>query len=165
MLKFWGNITDFWTKDLKCFEFKNYISLKQPSHTEFHTNFLERHNDIKQAFDNELPDCCKNFFNILNVDKGTISWTCLEPNNTIPVHHDAFYKLRTQHGVEVNQCVRYLIFLQDWELGHLVEFQEQPISRWRKGDVWSFDHQSYHCASNASNNEFVTCQVNTIITE
>jgi hypothetical protein len=70
--------------------------------------------------------------------------------------------LRTEHGVEIDDCVRYLIFLQNWELGHMVEFDKQPITKWKKGDVWVFDHLEYHCAANTSNKNFVTCQVNTI---
>ena len=56
---------------------------------------------------------------------------------------------------------RAVVFLEDWKLGHLVEFEQQPITKWEKGDVWTFTHDDLHCAGNASNYNFNTCQVNT----
>ena len=63
--------------------------------------------------------------------------------------------------MDIDDCLRYLIFLEDWKIGHLVEFEQQPITKWEKGDVWTFTHEDIHCAGNASNFNFNTCQVNT----
>jgi len=79
------------------------------------------------------------------------------------VHTDNFYKLRTQHSVDIDNCLRYLVFLKDWTLGHAVEFEEINITRWKIGDVWVFDSKSKHWASNASNINFLTCQINTFL--
>ena len=160
MIKFHSNISDFWSEDLKTYEFPHRSNAGQREY--FHPNYSKENNDLLQGFDSELPACYEKFYSALGLSFGAVSWTCIEPGQTIPVHTDGFYKLRTQHNVDVKDCVRYLVFLQDWTLGHLVEFQEQVITKWNKGDVWIFDHESAHCAANASNINFITCQVNTI---
>lgn len=160
MLKFYGNIEDFWSYDLENYQFPEKVSTGQREG--FHENYFSESNYLMQGFGDQLPDSAKKFFEVLNISVGTISWTSIEPAKVIPVHVDAFYKLRVEHSVDIDDCVRYLVFLQDWKLGHMVEFEEQPITKWKKGDVWIFDHLSYHCAANTSNSNFVTCQVNTI---
>ncbi len=160
MIKFHGNIQDFWSNDLDSYNFPGRYSAGQREH--FHPNYSKSNNDLPQGFDSQLP-CGEEFFKALDVDQGTVSWTCVEPGQVIPVHTDGFYKLKTQYNVNVDDCVRYLVFLQDWVFGHCVEFEETIITKWHKGDVWIFDHQSAHYAANASNVNFVTCQVNTVV--
>lgn len=161
MIKFKGNIEDFWTQDLNNFLFPQRYSAGQRE--EFHKNYSLNTNDLLQAFDQEVPNF-ERFKQLARSEKSTVSWTCLEPGQSIPVHTDSFYKLRNQYHVEIENCARYLIFLQDWQLGHLVDFEDvPPITKWKKGDVWIFDHKSYHCAANASNVNFITCQVNTVV--
>ena len=53
------------------------------------------------------------------------------------------------------------MFLQDWELGQMVEFEEKILTRWKKGDVWSFGINDSHWAANGTQDNFITCQLNT----
>jgi hypothetical protein len=159
VIKHSGRIENFWENSLETFVFPKKYSAGQRD--TFHKNYSNNTNDLPQAFDIEIPNCIK-FKQALNVTTASISWTCIEPGQAIPIHTDAFYKLRQQNNVDVGDCLRYLIFLQDWQLGHFVEFEELIITKWTAGDVWVFDHTSQHCAANASNSDFITCQVNTI---
>jgi hypothetical protein len=160
MIKFYGHIENFWADDLKSFVFPAKYSAGQQS--SFHENYSYSTNDLPQAFATEVP-YYKKFMEVLNIETAMVSWTCIEPGQAIPIHSDSFYKLRQLHNVPIEQCLRYLIFLQDWQLGHFVEFEETIITKWSAGDVWMFDHKSMHCAVNASNNNFITCQVSTIV--
>jgi hypothetical protein len=157
MIEFIGNIEDFWTKDLESFVFPQLSSAGQRN--SFHKNYSKSNNDLQQAFDEEIPNFLK-FSDALNLYNASISWTSIEPGQTIPVHTDSFYKLRSKYNVDINKCVRYLIFLQNWELGHFVEFDNFELKHWKKGNVYKFDYLAKHCAANASNIRFVTCQVN-----
>jgi hypothetical protein len=161
MIKFHGNIKDFWSTDLANYHFPGKYSAGQRDY--FHPNYSKEGNNLPQGFDDQLPACQSKFFKELQVTVGTVSWTCIEPGQVIPVHTDGFYKLKTQHNVDVADCLRYLVFLQDWTFGHAVEFEETIITKWQIGDVWVFDHLSLHYAANASNINFVTCQVNNIV--
>jgi len=159
MLKYHGHLYDFWSNELLDYKFPESVSTGQREG--LHEYYHSESNNLAQGFGDQLPACREKFFQELNIHVGTISWTCILPGRVIPTHNDLFYKLRKKHSVEVDDCIRYLVFLQDWELGHMVEFEERPITKWKKGDVWMFDHLSYHCAANTSNNNFITCQVNT----
>ena len=161
MIEYITNLEDFWSEDLKSYSFPNLVNMKQREY--FHNNYARESSSVLQGFDSELPDCYQTFFKMLSISTGSISWICIEPSQVIPVHTDKFFKLRNQHNVDIEDCVRYLIFLEDWVLGHFVEFEEFVIPRWQKGDVWRFDHMSPHCAGNASQTNFITCQVNTIV--
>lgn len=164
MIKYYGQLEDFWSQDLETFKF-NVIS---PINTEQrddwdHPNYNQKNRHLPQSFDEDLPSYWPEFLKRLNIDKGTVSWTNIEPGNVIPVHVDKFYKLTNKYGVKIENCLRYLVFLQDWQLGHFVEFDQKIITRWNKGDVWTFDHTDYHCAANATQNNFITCQINTFV--
>jgi len=158
MIEYVGNIDDFWSKQFADYVLPHKVNVGQRDH--FHPNYSQTSAEILQAFDNEVP-CKEQFMSAVGAQIGSISLICLEPGQIIPVHKDSFYKLRQDHNVDIGDCIRYLIFLQDWEMGHFVEFRETCITKWNKGDVWKFDSVSEHYAVNASQINFVTCQVNT----
>lgn len=163
MIEFVKNIEDFWSKDLENFVFP-VMSPLDTNVREYwnHPNF-QKSKPLSQAFDNDLPDYWQRFLAELGSTEGTVSWTNLQPGQVLPVHTDEFYKLRNKYGVDIKDCRRYLIFLSDWVLGHSVDFEEKIITRWKKGDVWVFDHRDFHCGANASQTDFITCQVNVFI--
>ena len=162
MIKFEKNIDDFWSQDLKDFKFTVLSPLTQAQRDDWsHPNYTNEINLLEQAFDDDLPDHWPMFMSDLEIEHGTVSWTNIGAGNVIPTHTDHFYKLRTKYGVEKDECLRYLIFLQDWQLGHMVEFENKILNRWKKGDVWSFGIDDPHCAANATQTDFITCQVNT----
>jgi hypothetical protein len=161
MIEYVTRLEDFWSVDLNSYSFSKLVNVGQREY--FHVNYSRESNNILQGFDEELPDCRHQFFKSLSIDKGSISWICMDPSQVIPVHTDNFYKLRSQYNVDISRCIRYLIFLEDWEFGHFVEFTECVITKWTKGDVWKFDSESPHWAVNAGNTKFITCQINTLL--
>lgn len=161
MIKFIKNIKNFWSKDLENFVFPVMSPLDISARDYWnHPNF-QNSKPLLQAFDDHLPNYWNQFLVELDAKEGTVSWTNIVPGQVLPVHTDKFYKLRTKYNVDIEKCSRYLIFLNDWVLGHYVDFEEQSITRWKEGDVWRFDYRSHHCAANASKVDFITCQVNT----
>jgi hypothetical protein len=160
MIEYCNRIEDFWSKDLASYVFTENVSTGQQDL--FHKNYSDPKNDLLQGFDDNLPEIRNDFFKSLGITEGTISWTLIKPGNTIPLHSDTFHKIRSKYNIDISQCLRYLIFLEDWTLGHFVEFEELYITKWKKGDVWKFDYNSPHCAANSSHKNFYTCQVNTI---
>lgn len=164
MIRYHGSIDDFWSQDLESFKFTVISPINRQQREDWdHPNYEQTNRHLPQAFDSDLPSYWKRFLTDLNIAEGTVSWTNIEPGNVIPKHVDRFYKIRTKFGVDIDQCLRYLIFLQDWQLGHFVEFDNKIITRWKKGDVWVFDSTEYHCAANATQSNFITCQVNTFV--
>lgn len=141
-----------------------YGSMQNGAH--WHENF--KSGTLQQSFDSELPDCYPQFVSALNLDPllSVVAWIGLEPGQWVPPHQDTFYQLRKSNHdrYTINQCLRYLVFLESWQFGQIVDFKSTTIRGWQTGDVWVFDHTEQHWAGNASNSWFHTCQVNTINT-
>ena len=97
----------------------------------------------------------------MDAPKSSVSWTNILPDVILPTHKDTFYTLRQEHQIELDDCFRYLIFLEDWIFGHYVGFENKSIVQWKAGDVWKFTGYELHFAVNASNVAFHTAQVST----
>jgi hypothetical protein len=154
-----GKIYPFWKDDLAAFKFLNETPIAPRS--DYHPNFQNPTVVLKQSFNEDIPNFVQ-FYDILGVQQGSVCWLCLEPREMIPVHQDYFYTLKTKKNVRTEDCVRYLIMLEDWQLGHSVQFEDGPITNWKAGDVWCFDSEEKHCASNAGTVNFYSCQVSTL---
>lgn len=117
---------------------------------------------LKQSFNEQLPDCWPIFYKKLKVEEGSVCWLTMTPGEIIPVHRDHFYMLKTKKNVPVENCIRYLIMLEDWKPGHVVQLDDWTLCNWTAGDVWFFDHEVEHWAANGSAENFYTCQVSTV---
>jgi hypothetical protein len=159
MLGYKCNIADFWSEGLKNFQYVNKTPFKG-MRDNWHENYASE-DYLLQSFDQELPVDYNKFYDVLNVNEGTVAWTCLLPNIILPPHVDKFYLLSKKTGTLQEDCIRYVVFLEDWQFGQYVQLAETPIIKWKKGDVWYFDWEVNHFAVNASNCNFHTCQVST----
>lgn len=159
MIEYHRRIDIFWKEDLKNHVYKRQVPFVAKNFDHLNRNYYNR-DHLLQSF-NEEVSCGQQFKNSLNVDKGSVSWTCVLPNVILPTHKDTFYTLRQEHNVEVEQCFRYLVFLEDWTFGHYVGFTNKNITDWKAGDVWIFDSKELHYAVNASNMNFHSCQIST----
>lgn len=152
-----GKIYPFWKKDLAAFKFQHETPIAP--HAVPHSNY--EGTMLKQTFNEEVPEFMR-YYDTLNVQHGSVCWLCLEPKEVIPVHRDHFYMLKTKKNVPEENCIRYLIMLEDWKLGHIVQLDDLVLTNWKAGDVWFFDHKVEHWAANASAENFYTCQVSTL---
>jgi hypothetical protein len=162
MIQYTTQLQDFWSEDLQAFSFTNSYSLGQ-SRDYHHENLRGEVSQVWQNFEDELPACWKNFVSAMRLDWATVSWTKVPPGRLVPIHQDLFVGLRTRVSANIDQCVRYMVMLNDWHFGQSVEFDNIVIRKWRRGDVWQFDSREFHWAANASNHDFVTCQISTVV--
>jgi hypothetical protein len=79
------------------------------------------------------------------------------PGNTSPYHADKHYLLQKAHGT--GDTYRYLIFLEDWQSGHLLEVDGTPIVDWKKGDYIMWDYNTPHMAANIGTDPRYTLQI------
>ena len=163
MIEFVANIEDFWSQELESYQYRqsvDFAGMKNGTH--WHDRF--KHGHLLQSFGDDLPVPPQKFVTSLGLDQSisTVGWICLRPNQFIAPHADHFYQLRNTYNIEMNKCVRYLVFLQDWEFGQVVDFNSINIRKWCRGDTWKFNYIEQHWAGNASNVDLHTCQVNTI---
>lgn len=155
-----GNIFPFWKEDLE-----TYVSTQTTPiapHAVPHINYKEPAILLKQSFNEDLPACWTEFYKALNVEEGNVCWLNLTPREMIPVHRDYFFVLKTKKKVDVDRCIRYLIMLEDWMPGHMVQLDDLVLTNWKAGDVWYFDNEVLHWAANCGTTNFYSCQVSTL---
>ena len=152
-----NNIIPFWKNDLSTFKFLDKTPIAP--HAVPHANY--QGTMLKQSFNENVPDYIQ-YYNILGVQHGSVCWLCLEPKEMIPIHRDSFYMLKTKMNVKVEDCVRYLIMLEDWEPGHMVQLDDLVLADWKAGDVWYFDSTVLHWTANCGVTNFYSCQVSTL---
>ena len=161
MLKFVKTIEPFWTTELANHQYARQVPFVAKNFDHLDKEYYNR-DYLLQSFNEELS-CADEFKTALDAAHASVSWTCVLPNVILPTHNDTFYTLRQEHNVTIEQCFRYLIFLEDWTLGQFVGFTNKNITNWKAGDVWKFDSTEMHFAVNASNELFHTCQVSTFL--
>ena len=154
-----GRLIPFWTDDLKSYV-ANHKTPIAP-HAVPHVNYQDPEIMLRQTFNEDLPKCWKQFYQVLNVEEGSVCWLTLEPRELIPVHKDSFYALRSKKNVDAAVCIRYLIMLTDWSPGHMVQLDDLVLTDWKAGDVWYLDKDVLHWAVNCGTDNFYSCQVST----
>lgn len=159
MPEFVKNIDNFWKEDLTRHRYVREVPFVAKNFDHLDRRYYNK-DYLLQSFNDELP-CADLFKDALDTPRASVSWTCILPSVILPTHRDTFYTLRQEHNVDLDQCFRYLIFLEDWIFGHHVEFESKIITGWQAGDVWKFDGTETHYGVNASNILFHTCQVST----
>ena len=61
----------------------------------------------------------------LNIDVVTVSSIVQPPGNTITMHRDTFFKIKNMYPDEKRKKVRANIYLQDWQPGHIIHYQDE----------------------------------------
>lgn len=68
--------------------------------------------------------------------------TKMLPGQFMPMHVDP-------HAITMENCERFWIPLQDWQAGHIFMYEDQVITNYRAGDVWTYkDSTALHGAAN-----------------
>lgn len=157
MCEYICRLNNFWKEDLAKHKYAREVPFVAKNFDHLDRSYYNK-DYILQSF-NEEVSCASQFKNILGSVNASVSWTCILPNVILPTHKDTFYTLRQQYNVKLDDCYRYLIFLEDWVFGHYVGFETHHITNWTVGDVWKFTGYEMHYGVNASNIAFHTCQV------
>lgn len=162
MIEYVKRLNDFWSQDLDNFTFTHSYSLGN-TRDYHHDNLRGDVTTVWQNFNEELPAIWQRFVVATGLDWAVVSWTKVPPGRLVPIHQDLFAGLRSRRDADIDQCLRYIILLGDWHFGQSLEFNDIVIRNWQRGDTWRFDAKEFHWAANASNHDFVTCQVSTVI--
>lgn len=97
------------------------------------------------------------------IDIVSISSLMQLPGNTIPLHLDKFYKLKQQQPDRPEPRVRANIFLEDADIGHLLQFivgdQFVTETAFRANTGYIFDSNNQHLSCNAGMRPKYTLQI------
>lgn len=89
--------------------------------------------------------------------KDNFHWwiTKMLPGNFMPMHTDP-------HTLYQKNSKRYWMALQDWEPGHIFMYEDQVITNYSAGDVWTYkDSTALHGAANIGFTPRIVLQIST----
>lgn len=114
-----------------------------------------------QIFEEEIPgifiDKAQELRHVIT--DTTVSLLKIMPGRQLPWHMDTFaFYLKTRPHLELDDCQRVLVFLEDFQQGHIVQIGSQLISGWRAGDAITWKSDIWHGACNFGVTPFYTLQ-------
>lgn len=81
--------------------------------------------------------------------------TKMLPGQFMPIHIDP-------HTIYESNSERFWVPLQDWEVGHIFMYENQVITNYKAGDVWTYsDSTALHGAANIGYVPRIVLQVST----
>jgi len=95
----------------------------------------------------------------LNMEVVTVSSIRQRPGCVIPWHRDTFYQIKTKYPERSEKKVRANIYLEDWKLGHIIQFDETVHYNWKQGDGWLWDDSILHLGANVGMQDKFTLQI------
>jgi len=89
----------------------------------------------------------------LGIEVITISSILQPPGNVITLHRDTFYQISKKFPNDTRTKVRANIYLQDWEIGHLIHYKDlndnwQINTHWLSGEGFLWDSDILHIGAN-----------------
>ena len=93
----------------------------------------------------------------------TISTIRQPPGQVIPIHKDIFYQIKKRYDVEGQKIVRANIHLNDWDPGHMIQYQRKndwhDWTKWKTNQGLMFDDTSLHIGMNGGTTDKYTLQL------
>lgn len=101
----------------------------------------------------------------LGMEVITVSTICQPPGNIIPIHRDTFYQINKRYPDRTDPKVRANIFLEDWKLGHFIQYGDKINTHWHAGEGLLWDSSILHLSANAGMHNKYTMQVSGFLTQ
>jgi hypothetical protein len=122
----------------------------------YNPDFILAH--IHQGIDNEKEKFFKEQFPQLNNPLFAIQK--MSAGMMLPYHSDEYaYFLRTNPNATIDKVCRLIVFLEDWQPGHISEVAGQSNSNWKAGDWISWPGRTPHMAANLGHSDRYTLQI------
>lgn len=86
------------------------------------------------------------------------------PGMILPTHIDHYSYFKSNHKVsDINCIMRIIVFLEDWQSGHISEVDGVPNTLWRCGDWISWFGQTPHMAANIGSTDRYSLQITGLV--
>lgn len=96
---------------------------------------------------------------LLGIDVITISSIKQPPGCIIPLHRDTFYQISQRFPDRKGIKVRANIYLEDWKIGHFIQYNDNVSTHWKAGEGFIWDSSILHLSANAGMQNKYTLQV------
>lgn len=89
-----------------------------------------------------------------------------DPGQILPWHVDRFFFLKNQYPDETRPIWRFLMFMEDWKMGHVLQVKNSILSHWKRGDVvvWKPGEDGFHVSANIGLETKWTCNITGFLT-
>ena len=101
----------------------------------------------------------------LGMEVVTISSILQPPGNVIALHRDTFFQINKKYPDDKRTKVRANIYLEDWKVGHMLQYKSEELNQWvtsdnwRAGDGYIWDSKPLHLSANAGMKDKYTLQI------
>jgi hypothetical protein len=102
----------------------------------------------------------------LNMDIITVSSILQPPGNIIALHRDTFFQIKKRYPEDKRLKVRANIYLEDWKVGHMIQYQDindsntwKTSDNWKAGDGFLWSSDILHLSANAGMKDKYTLQL------
>lgn len=90
------------------------------------------------------------------------SWSVyrMSPGTVIPNHQDIYTRFKKIYNITDGDHIwRALVMLEDWQSGHYLEVDGQPMVKWLAGDTFIWQNDVMHLAANMGETNRYTLQI------
>lgn len=120
------------------------------------THFTGSMYDMK----NDMPMWCDHFFNIFEGFNTGLSFYKMDTGNILPHHRDTYNYYKKLFNIKNNMSIwRAVVFLEDWQPGHIFEIEGNLLSKWKAGEYVLWQYDAEHMAANLGLNPRYTAQI------
>lgn len=88
-----------------------------------------------------------------------ISYYKMPTGVILPTHKDTFKKYRALFKCNLKDCIRAIVFLDEWHPGHVFEINGHSITNYKKGDFIFWQGSTPHMAANIGLTTRYTMQI------
>ena len=129
-------------------------------------SYDENNTVIQQIWHDVNHPLVKQIAEELNIDAKTCSSILQPPGNVITLHRDTFFRFKQDYPDDTRLKVRANIYLEDWKIGHMIQYQDiNDGKKWKtsvdwnagEGFLWSSD--VLHLSANAGMKDKYTLQI------
>jgi len=91
--------------------------------------------------------------------------TLQRPGQTLPLHVDKFFYIKQKLNKNLHKnIIRFILFLEDWDTGHILQVGNTILSHWKAGDTFVWHPDRVHLGANVGIAPKWTCNITGILT-
>ena len=121
--------------------------------------YVEENTQFSQIYD-FVPSECYDISKLTGLDNTAIALFKQPVGQTNPWHYDTNSYLVNKFGIkDKTKIYRYLVFLEDWDIGQLLQVGDDVLTHWKQGDCYTWEYGTYHLSTNAGRKTKYTMQI------
>ena len=109
---------------------------------------------------NPMPPWAEKFFSVFEGNNVGLSFYKMNTCNILPSHRDTYNRYIKLFNIQdTSKIHRAVIFLEDWQPGHIFEIERTPITNWKAGEYVLWQYDAEHMAANLGLEPRYTLQI------